>query len=197
MSVLTKVNSYVIWIDDPGFSISINHWRDTGTGKDYFCWAELINYVDITKEPENTPFVNIEGHALFNMPGQIRGKTIEEVIENIEKDIQYVKDEKKHKIENETEARRLMRTYIRKDSKLGSEDDLELTVTEFNLLKLTITTKVENNTNWEHVFNKGRRILWRNINGDTWEALSKKKTGQGAQSLLYISKHAIILERDS
>lgn len=200
--ILKKVNTYSVWIDDPireggGFSIGISEWHGLFSKEIYFCWTELASYLEITKESSNFPSQDMEGHAIVHGPGALRGKTIEEVIENIKKDIQYVKDEKKRKVEEKTEARRLMRTYIRKDVKLGREDDLSLTVTGFNLLKLTITTKVENNTNWEHVFNKGRRILWRNINGGTWEAQSKKKSGQGAQSLLYISKHAITLERDS
>lgn len=87
-----------------------------------------------------------------------------------------------------------MRTYIRKDLKLVGSYGLHLTVVDFSLLKLTVTTKVENNTNWEHVFNKGRRVIWRNINVDTWEAKSKK-SGQGAQNLLFISENGITIER--
>lgn len=93
---LKKLNSYVLWIDDYG-SVSVNEWQELYNGNIIFCWAELTNYADITKESELSPFVNNAGLPLFNMPGQIRGKTIEEVIENIEKDIQYVKDEKKRK----------------------------------------------------------------------------------------------------
>lgn len=200
--ILKKMNTYSVWIDDPirergGFSIGISEWHGLFSKEIYFCWTELANYLEITRE-SCSPSQDIGGHAIVHGPGALRGKTIEEVIENIKKDMQYAKDEKKRKVEEKTEARRLMRTYIRKGLKLVGIYGLQLTVTDFSLLKLTITTKVENNTNWEHVFNKGRRIVWRNIDENTWEALSKKKSGQGAQSLLYISaEDGITVERDS
>ena len=64
---LKKLNSYVIWIDDYG-SVCVNQWLELYSGRIIFCWGELINYAEITKKSEETPFVN-------------REKTIEEVIE--------------------------------------------------------------------------------------------------------------------
>ncbi len=195
---LKKLNTYVIWIDDYG-SISINEWQELYNGHIIFCWAELINYADITKEPELSPFVNYEGQPLFRMPGQIRGSTIEEVIQNIKDDIQRVKDEKKSKIEEKAEAKKLMRKYIFKDREIGIHGDLQLRVMGFDLKKLCITTKVESNLNWEHVVNHGRKMVWHHNSSNIWEAKSKKESGQSAQSLMYIEDDlgCITLERDS
>jgi Cft2 family RNA processing exonuclease len=198
-NVLIKVNTYSVWIDGPsrgGFSIGINEWRNISSGETYFCWAELVNYMEITMEQE-APFEDIEGHAIVHGPGLIRGETIEEVIENIKQDIENAKTKKERKIQARTEAVRLMRKHIFKNQKIGEHAKLQLRVMGFDLKKLSITTKILNNMKWEHVFNNGRKVVWHHNNDNIWEA--KSKDPGGAQSLMYIEDGTgkITLERDS
>lgn len=188
--ILKKINDYVIFIERKkhGDSYSISEWQEYPSGKTFFCHSGMIHYRDII-EQTGSPLAGF-------LDSEPLPSTIEELVVLMKKVYDDEDNFKEQQIQEKAEAKKIMRKFLEKGMDAGKPGDLEVIIKEFDIKKLTITTQITSNFNWEHVFNLGRRILWRHINSNIWEAKTKKKSGQGAQSLMYL-EDGISFERDS
>ncbi len=168
--------------------------------KDYFINVDGINYYIEMWTNTNNP---LEIYFSLKKPNRLtdiidsgfKGNSISEVVINIKENNKRIEEEKRKVAENKIKAGELMRKFISDGLKIGTQGDLLLEVTSFDLCSLEVSTKIKSNLGWEHVFKEyNKKVKWRFTNDNIWIALD---FSSNTKSIMYIEDSGIRLWKSS
>jgi len=126
-------------------------------------------------------------------------------VETYLESIKRKKEERSKQAQQKAAAKKFLRRFVSKGKVLKDNfpDGLVMVITDVDYETMAITTSVQDNTNWEHAFNKGEKVVWEfNAGYDDMLVLTAdvidKEPGHGAQNVMYVKDDGSIeAERDS